>query len=149
MPVSIAQLAVKYDRRTVTLAGGASVEVGALRAIDMDAILRVHRRPVPPMGPDPTAGSRAAPVPREDDPAYRAALDDWVRAIDRAEACVAIDLVTSSGRRFDPGADVADIRAYLAEASMELCAALANADIIAIVRAARPVAGRIEDALGN
>lgn len=92
MPASFSKILTKIGTKDVQLPGGRLVTVRALRAVELDEVAGVFERPAAPYGVDPTKGSQAPPIQREDDAIYQRRLRRWYTDITCAEICIAIDL---------------------------------------------------------
>ena len=94
---------------------GRQMMVRALSARETSRLSRLFPRPMAPLGPDPTKGSLAPPVPNENDPAHRSAFEEWFWQRKLMEVLLCADFV----RLPVPGEDAGD-RAMLARAVAEL-----------------------------
>lgn len=72
--------------------GTRDITVRALSAAEVGIITQKYTEPAPPMGDDPTKGSKAAAIERPDDPAYLKRRDAWGLDYRAARAAVAMGL---------------------------------------------------------
>ncbi|MBX3380858.1 MAG: hypothetical protein KF805_12260 [Phycisphaeraceae bacterium] len=91
MPVSAQRLLGRLRSKRVNLSGELELNLRVLSSMELDQIADLFPRPAPPLGQNPTAGSLAPPIPREDDVGYQRRLRRWYIDLRAAEVCVAID----------------------------------------------------------
>lgn len=114
-------LAGKPGTATVRLLG-TDVLMRGLSAYEQAAIEKAHPRPAPPMGPDPSRGTKAPWIERMDDAGYKAAANVWWYENMAAQIAVAIDYRTRDGLAWSNALSAGETRSgYVKAVIAEWC----------------------------
>lgn len=99
--------------------------------------------PVPPLGPDPAAGSLSAWIPNINDAGYIAKRRAWKNIVNCIEAALGLGLEVD-GLKFDPAADDKENSLWAYKAAQQVAEMLTPHELEAVLEAMAATAAAID-----